>query len=218
MSVRATVYITGSEANERRAAELTKAAAKEFKSGEVNGVSVSFNVTFQYVKDIQKSDLQANKGQNLLTFDKTPESKEKRSFVTTDRKDESGNTVGGRYFGTIYSSGEDNEAVLHETGHLLGLEDQYLDIVMAFQHLDPNALTDYAKGYENDLMGGGSKFNPGYRQAFLNVGATVSDMFLIAPSFNGKTFESHIPYSGPVNENHTERTQYNWPPDSPEQY
>jgi len=222
VSVRATVYITGSGASEKRASELTKAAAKEFKGGTSNGASISFNVTYEYAKDIKKDDLKA--GENLLTFSSAPEMKagensSNRSFVANDRKDENHQPVGGDYFGTVFSSGADDRTVLHEAGHLLGLDDQYLDITKGARVLDPYWMyhtEDYAKGYENDLMGGGRGFNSAaYVQDFFNVSSTASDMFFIAPSMDTNLDQhSHIPYSGFVNENQTTHTSYNWPPDS----
>ncbi len=214
VKISATVYIKGSGASAKRAGELTKAAAKQFKSGKSDGVNISFNVNYQYSNDKQRGDLKH--GENLLTFSAEPEhdldadpSKIRRSEANND--DGTGNGSGpGDSGGIIYSNGKSNYTILHETGHLLGLSDQYED--------DPidNGNT-WAKGYQNDIMAvnGASGFNNSYYKAYLSTGAflnqmtpTASDGFILTPNTNVKvpylntsSTTARYPYSGFVNTN-----------------
>jgi len=214
IKIRATVYIKGSGASAERAGELTKAAAKQFKSNKVDGVNISFNVNYQYSNDKQRSDLKH--GENLLTFSAEPEhdsdadpSKIRRSEANNDDGAGSGNSPGDNG-GIIYSSGKSNYTVLHETGHLLGLSDQYVD--------DPvdNGNT-WAKDYPNDIMAvnGATGFNNSYYRSYLNTATflnqmtpTVSDNFILTPNtnvrvpyINSNSTTANYPYSGFVNTN-----------------
>ena len=144
MIIQAKVYITGTNASEDRAADLNKLAKDTYKSQTINGVKVSFDISYEYSKDITAADL--GKGENLLDFNNKETTTYDRSHVNGSKKGsvyQTGNT------GEIYSDA-DNGTVMHETGHLVGLADRYDDI-------DAGNLgtgTFIHPGYENDLMSG----------------------------------------------------------------
>lgn len=211
VSIRSTVYITGAGASEDRAADLTKAAAKEFKSSNVDGVNISFNVSYQYSKDKTVGDLK--NGENLLTFSAEAEhdndddpSKIRRSEAFFP-KDKNGNLINvGVNSGLVYSNGASNYSVLHETAHMLGLRDQYSDNNSDnLSRLNPGwQPSTPANGYQNDLMGtnGQLGFKKSYYNSYLNQATsllpfTSSDSFLLTPGAKPNS----VPFSGFVNTN-----------------
>lgn len=156
VSLRATVYITGEGASAERAGELNDMASRILRPGSSkNGVSISFNVSFKYSKDISVTNLKA--GENILTFsseksktsgdDKTG----KRSHVNASYSrtvDPNTKTASYEYFsgrtGIMYGDDRNSDIdILHETLHLLGLSDRY----------DNEQVGKPDQGYENDIMG-----------------------------------------------------------------
>ena len=71
VTISATVFIQGSGASDDRAKELTAAAAKEFKTRSVDGVSIGFDVQYKYAPNKTVRDL--DKKENLMTFYNRPE-------------------------------------------------------------------------------------------------------------------------------------------------
>ena len=64
MTIQAKVYITGENASKDRAADLNKMAKDIYKSQTINGVKVSFDINYEYSKDITAADL----GKGTATF------------------------------------------------------------------------------------------------------------------------------------------------------
>jgi len=144
MTIQAKVYITGEKASEDRAATLNKEAKSIYKPQTINGIKVSFDISYEYSKDITASDL--GRGENLLNFNNKVTSEDDRSHVNGSK---SGNIYTTGNTGEIYSDAN-NGTVMHETGHLVGLADRYDDI-------DAGNLgrgTFIHQGYEKDLMSG----------------------------------------------------------------
>jgi hypothetical protein len=145
----ATVYIQGDGASKDKAAELTQLASKTFKTKEVDGVQIGFDVTYQYDPDVKnKYDTKINKGENFLDFtDQKPNRAKGEDSQTTS----AGPTLAG-YAGEIYDSRDksSNHDVMHETFHMLGFSDRY--------DKAGNALS----GYKKDLMGTRGAMNVSY--------------------------------------------------------
>jgi RHS repeat-associated protein len=181
VNIAATVYIQGSGASKERAAELNSAFKDRIKSKKVSGVDISFSVNYAYSEDKAKTSLE--RGENLLEFDSGEEGKNgNTSHVDGEGRLGTGNT------GKIYSSGKRTHTLMHETMHLLGLSDRYLEMQ---QSVDPNAprVTQPHIGYEQDMMGNssGSGFNAKYYQYFLNKASSIlssSDKFFYHPIFD----------------------------------
>jgi len=139
-----------------------------FKTKTVNGVTVSFNVNYSYNESVQAGDLKD--GENILDFSAEPETAKNRSHVNgtmSDGEDENGNrslTLNTANKGTVYGSGKDNFAVLHETGHLLSLVDRYAEY---YNNVAGN-VTEIMKGWGGDLMAGGKTFFNKHYQSFIN--------------------------------------------------
>ena len=142
LTIESTVYITGENASAERASELNKMVKDIYRSKIMDGIKVSFNVNYEYNKDITASDLKS--GDNLFDFNSKVSTNDDRSHVHGSRRGDvyqTGNT------GEIYSDA-DNGAVMHETGHFLGLADRYDDFVIAGKI---QSIPHW--GYGNDLMG-----------------------------------------------------------------
>ena len=182
VKVRATVFIQGDGASDKRADQLTSAAKQVYKPGTDGcGVNVSFDVTFKYANNKSKEDL--NAGENILNFSALPE--EDRQNNNGNSSHANGNGYGGDNTGIIFSFGKDNNTILHETLHLLGLSDRY------FQRAGSNGNrgdSDPNEGFEQDIMGvvGKVGFNPIYYQYYSNKANTLisnSDRFIFNPQF-----------------------------------
>jgi len=140
----ATVYIKGDGASKERASELNSLAKETFKSKESNGVTIGFNVNYEYSKDKTLGDLEVGKGQNLLTFtnDKVDRKNNKDSHVEADEGF-------GADRGVIYNkNGNSNYDVMHETMHFMGFDDRYNQNTGAPDN-----------GYRNDIMGRNGAFD-----------------------------------------------------------
>jgi RHS repeat-associated protein len=156
VSLRATVYITGEGASSERAGELNDMASRIFRPGSSkNGVSISFNVSFKYSKDVSASNLKP--GENILTFsseraktsrgDKTGKASHVNASYsrTIDPKTKTASyeQFSGRT-GIMYGDERYSHVnILHETLHFLGLSDRY----------DNEQVGKPDQGYENDIMG-----------------------------------------------------------------
>ncbi|HEY1055907.1 MAG TPA: hypothetical protein VGE24_12250, partial [Emticicia sp.] len=117
----------GDGASHERAEELNKFASQNLNKKTFEGVSVSFSVTYIYNDKKERDDLKA--GENILKFDRANEDDNHVSHVKGSiRPDGNGRstTLAGRE-GIIYNSGRNNRTVLHESLHLMGLEDRYDD-------------------------------------------------------------------------------------------
>lgn len=131
--------------------ELNQFAKDNLQSKTFDGVTVSFSVNYKYNPDKGKKDLKA--GENILKFDKAKESDNNISHVNNEiRDDGNGNktTLAGQT-GTIYGSGADNHTVLHESLHLLGLDDRYDDFRASPETGLPPSIPHI--GYEKSIMG-----------------------------------------------------------------
>jgi len=150
VNISSTVYIKGDGASSKRADELNKFAKDNLQSKNVDGVTVSFGVNYKY--DSRKEEKDLKDGENILRFDKSPENEENISHVAGQvRSDGGGNftTLTGRT-GIIYNNGQNNRTVLHETLHLLGLDDRYDDFRGSSLPGAPASIPN--TGYENDIM------------------------------------------------------------------
>jgi len=156
VSLRATVYITGEGASSERAGELNSMAQRIYQQGSSkNGISISFNVSFKYSKDISTKNLKA--GENILTFssEKAKTSRDNRTGKTShvnstysrtvdpNTKTASYENFSGRT-GVMYGDERNGDInILHETLHFLGLSDRY----------DNEQVGKPDQGYEMDIMG-----------------------------------------------------------------
>jgi RHS repeat-associated protein len=143
----ATIYVTGPNASEGRAKDLEALSNDIFKPDTQGGVTVSFKVHYEYRNNVSEKDLKA--GENILTFTNETSDSENgyvnghtTKYSDGTEKHYTGNT------GIIYKNGN-NMAVMHETGHMLGLPERY-------DEEDGGSLGgDYFKphtGFKYDLM------------------------------------------------------------------
>jgi len=144
LTIEAKIYITGENASAEKASDLNKLAKSMYKSKTIGGVKVSFNINYEYSKDMTAADL--SRGENLLDFNNKISTDEDRSHVK-------GKTIDGIHYtgntGEIYSDANNN-VVMHETGHFLGLADRYDE--QDGLNLGPMPPIVHT-GYERDLMG-----------------------------------------------------------------
>lgn len=145
VNIQTKVYITGVNASSERAEELNSLAKDTYKSKNVDGISVSFDVSYEYQADITSKDLK--NGENLLNLTdgegRAHINGSARQFSDGKELSLSGNT------GILYK-GDDNQVVMHETGHLLGLADRYDDIDMGGWG---SPRSESHPGFSKDLMG-----------------------------------------------------------------
>ena len=150
--IQSTVYLQSTEYKKKDLARLAKnytnAAKRKLKSMDVEGGSVSFDISFKVLED----NTILSPGDNILVLN--PNNKVERSGVPCVKTTENGvlieETCGG--LGDINADNLRPGAVmgvLHETLHLLGLSDRY------------TGLSDSMEGYEKDIMGG----NPAYAKS-----------------------------------------------------
>lgn len=168
LKIQAKVFIKGIHASQARAEALNKLAPYVYKSQAVDGVNVSFDISYEYNENITKDQL--GKGENILTFSDKQSTSEDRSHVESITKEREGRAylrLTGN-IGEVYE-GDGNNVVMHETGHFLGLADRYED-------LDGLNLggrgTSIHKGYENDLMSSGwvnTKLDKSHYQHYLQT-------------------------------------------------
>ena len=152
-------------------------SSENLKSETKDGVTVSFGINYKYDNSKKKSELK--NGENLLKFDKTKEDDKHISEIAgkTEAKKDFVRTYSGNT-GTVYSSGENNFSVLHESLHLLGLSDRYDD----FRN-EPGVGIDRwnkaHKGFENDIMStfGSTIMNKFYYQLYRYLGESGSKIF-----------------------------------------
>jgi RHS repeat-associated protein len=163
VTVKAKIYITGDGASDKRADELTCAAESVYKSSTTNGVNISFDVKYEYSKDIKAEDLKGN--ENMLTFHK----EEGRSHVQGREvleENEKGllksKTVFSGNTGDIYGKDRyDDHATLHESLHFMGISDRYYESGGYMDH------------FKHDIMGSNEN----------NVGDTHYEAFRQGASF-----------------------------------
>ena len=126
----ATVYITGDGANPERAVELNALAKKTYKSKEINGVSVGFDVQYKYDKEVTgigdygSEKVPYNSGINMLDL-KNEKSDRKNGIDSNVQTEVEGSSP---YHGSIYNSREkeiSNYDIMHETMHFFGFDDRY---------------------------------------------------------------------------------------------
>jgi len=153
INISGTIYIQGQGANKKRAGELNSFAKKNLESKTVDGITIGVIMTYAY--DETKNEKNLESGENILSFDSAPEDSDNISKVYAG---EQRNKAGRLMFlfgktGTVFDSGKDNNAVFHETLHLLGLSDRYHDdrdkkfIPEELRRSTPH------KGYEKNVMG-----------------------------------------------------------------
>jgi hypothetical protein len=169
-TISAVIYIQGTldpKALNKRAAELTKAAKKEFVNKKVAGVEICFNIEYKY--DASKNANNLNGNENLMTF-------EKPELLISPK----GNTVLGYTDGFsgvagqinpntgstshVGSSGKNNSTVFHESGHLIGFDERYKN-------------GDDLVGYENSVMGISPKGSKLVLKQYYHVLSRVSQLY-----------------------------------------
>jgi RHS repeat-associated protein len=185
LNISSTVYITGEGTSSEMADALTAGAAATFREKTVDGVTISFNVTYKH--DADGGNRKLGKGENLLTFHNT----DGRSAVIGGRREyRDGNNnitrieriTGNK--GNMYKdkNGEITRGtVMHETLHFLGLSDRYSD---SFNE-EGNLVSIPHAGFESDIMG---------RSSSLRVGETHYRLY-------GKFFSTTTQNSGVINRN-----------------
>ena len=143
----ATVYIQGDRAKER-ASQLNDLAKKTFKSSEINGITIGFDVNYVYNPDATIGDV-GKDGINLLKFTDNPS--QRRSDGTADSFiDNDGVENAAYYHGEINTKNTPSKIgydVMHETMHMFGFDDRYEE---------KSKIPD--NGYKYDIMGRSEQF------------------------------------------------------------
>lgn len=156
--IKATIYLTGVNANETKASIMNKRFSDyaQDRTVNVNGESwtVKFEVNYEYKSDISESDLA--KGENILSG----ENNVKRSHIHSVNMRPQGTQEDGDNVKVVraFKAGKTDEidrlnmgsygkntTMIHETFHMLGLGDRYKDVE------GKGSVTD--DGWEGDIMG-----------------------------------------------------------------
>jgi RHS repeat-associated protein len=141
VTISATVFLTGDDASQQMANDFNDQLKDKFATKTSNGVKIKFDVKYKYSKDITRQDL--GRGQNILTVHKGPGRSNVNSQIEPfDPKDRQTNGNTGDLY-TLTQKGQPKDiyqAAMHETMHLLGLNERY----------DENGPD---KGFEDDVMG-----------------------------------------------------------------
>ncbi|MHC1707091.1 MAG: RHS repeat-associated core domain-containing protein [Bacteroidales bacterium] len=157
VTVSSKIFITGAGANKDRASQLQKHAGDVFKSKTVDGVNISFDVSYEYSKDITRDKLGA--GENILEFVDKWENGTDRSHILPPERTGYGYLLRTTNYGQIYHDDWDNPyTTYHESLHLFGLVDRYAENTGPFI------------GYSNDIMGHRNNNNIGsghYRSFYI---------------------------------------------------
>jgi RHS repeat-associated protein len=159
VEISSTIYVTGDGASADLANNLTNEFKNNFVPTKVNGVTISFNITYEFSATKTKENL--GEGENMLEFVSTMS---QESNIPEDRKvshvdpepsftDGNGNKYQrqGKYGQIFKDDWKKNSVIFHESFHLLGLADRYL--------YDYEGWGDAIKGFENDIMGTRGKMN-----------------------------------------------------------
>jgi RHS repeat-associated protein len=174
LTISAQIYITGANASTERAGDLNKMAKSIFKSQKIDGITVSFEVNYEYRESISSKDLAT--GENILDFTNTESTIDHRSHIEGSRRGNlhlTGNT------GEIYKNGT-NGTVMHETGHLIGLADRYEE-----SYYQGRTVFETHPGYEKDLMSSGKniRLDKSHYKHYIDEYGTASPSLKVA---NGK--------------------------------
>lgn len=171
INISAKVYIKGEGASKERADALNKTAKDVLQSKEVDGINVSFNVSYEYNADITESQLDEDSGENILEF--------KAENITSD--------VGGKEYtgknesftrpnriGKVGNSGESDFKVLHETMHFLGLSDRYTE---GPKDVNGNRTAKEHQNFQDDIMSrqGSMNFNPYHYRAYTETAQIIKE-------------------------------------------
>ena len=122
-------------------------AAQTFKDGsfkdkEGNSWNIKFDIKYEYKDKIDVKDLKS--GENILKLNK--ELAVNGSYASVSL---GADNALHRNIGALDPSQNGTTALVHETGHFIGLIDRYTDI-------PGGKKSDAHKGYENDIMGSGA--------------------------------------------------------------
>ena len=160
--IQSTVFITGEGANRWRARSVQRTMDWAFNSKEFISKhdTVRFDIKYVYKKDIKESDL--SPGENILVFTKYKDDARHGSFVMGTQ--ENGVINGIRYKKSLSGrTGEiigayryNDNVIIHETFHFLGISDRYVNYV---DKDDEIILSRSMRGFEHDIMGVASALN-----------------------------------------------------------
>jgi hypothetical protein len=129
VTISTTIFITGEGASQKRAEQLNEGSSSFFKSGKPSfnsNINVSFDVKYEYNKDITQQDLK--KGQNILSFntiDQHHEAEVSHLHPKPGQGSAYGYALMGNYGELLNSDWDDNTTTYHESLHFLGLSDRY---------------------------------------------------------------------------------------------
>jgi RHS repeat-associated protein len=135
LTISSTIHATGN-INQQRIDHINEYAKNYFKQYTRDGVSVTFNVKFVLDQSITQATLPA--GDNIMDFHVGDGRANVVGHIDANNIEHSGN-VASEFHNPI----KDSEAAVavHETFHMLGLSDRYVDGFGPFEH------------FENDIMG-----------------------------------------------------------------
>ena len=153
ITVQSTIYLTSKSYSRRkleeRARVYTNWAKQELKPRTINGVTVQFDVTYKVADESTK----LMPGDNVMSLN--PNNPMRSGTPCKDEYHPITGTLVEQTTGSHCDINKDDlgpgkyKAVLHETGHMLGLSDRYYDYNTPFE------------GFEKDLMGGDPKYSSG---------------------------------------------------------
>lgn len=163
ITIKTTVHTYGKDSNKDNAKANTEAFKKlgiEKKFGSEGQHTVKFDVTYEHhdSKDEAMEAVNNSPGSNLMQIDESLTDSQLATFNTTPKEEDAPSYAADlTVTGSRESNVRDKTAVLHATGHLLGLGDRY-----------PGSDLPTA-GYQNDFMSANLNPTEINRQHYLNL-------------------------------------------------